>query len=58
MCFVLFGLGALSYIMAAFNISSNMGETCSDIANGLMLLTAVLLLFHAANWWRKPKSGD
>ncbi len=54
-CFVLAGLGLLSYVMAALNISSNMGETYSDIANGLMLITAVLLLFRAANWGRKAK---
>jgi hypothetical protein len=30
LCFVLFGLGILSYVMAALNVTSNMGETYSD----------------------------
>ncbi len=29
------------------------GETYSDVANGLMLITAVLLLFRAARWGRQ-----
>ncbi len=47
-CYVLFVLGMISYIFAAFNIDSGAGETYSDIANALMLITAVLLLFRAA----------
>jgi hypothetical protein len=54
-CYVLFGAGILSYVYAAFNTSSNTGETFSDIANALMLITAVLLLFRAANWGRKTE---
>ena len=58
LCYVLFGLGILSYVYAAFNTSSNTGETFSDVANGLMLITIALLLFRAANWGRKPKKDD
>ena len=50
-CYVLFALGLISYALAAFNMGA--GETYSDIANGLMLITAVLLLFRAARWGRK-----
>ncbi len=52
-CYVLFALGVLSYTLAAFNIGASAGETYSDVANGLMLITAVLLLFRAANWGRR-----
>lgn len=52
-CYVLFALGMIAYTLAAFNTGSSDGETYSDIANGLMLITAVLLLFRAANWGRK-----
>ena len=50
-CYVLFALGLIFYVLAAFNVGA--GETYSDIANGLMLITAVLLLFRAAKWGRK-----
>ena len=49
-CYVLFALGLISYALAAFNMGA--GETYSDIANGFMLITAVLLLFRAAHWGR------
>jgi hypothetical protein len=52
-CYVLFALGMVSYVIAIFNIGSDRGETFSDVANGLMLLTTVLLLFRAARWGRK-----
>ncbi len=52
-CYVLFVLGVVSYILAAFNIGASAGETYSDVANGLMLITAVLLLFRAARWGRQ-----
>ncbi len=52
-CYVLFALGIVSYILAAFNIGASAGETYSDVANGLMLITAVLLLFRAARWGRQ-----
>jgi hypothetical protein len=55
-CYVLFGLGLVSYAVSAINSGSGTGETFSDIANALMLITAVLLLFRAANWGRKKKS--
>jgi uncharacterized membrane protein HdeD (DUF308 family) len=53
LCYMLFGLGFISYIVAAFNVGSDTGETLSDIGNALMLITAVLLLFRAARWGRK-----
>lgn len=53
LCYTLFAIGMVAYIIAAFNTGSSDGETFSDIANGLMLVTAVLLLFRAANWGRK-----
>ncbi len=52
-CYVLFALGVVSYILAAFNIGADAGETYSDVANGIMLITTVLLLFRAARWGRK-----
>jgi len=50
-CYVLFALGLISYVLAALNVGE--GETYSDVANGLMLITAVLLLFRAARWGRE-----
>ena len=50
---MLFALGLISYVLAAFNVGAGAGETYSDIATGLMLITAVLLLFRAARWGRK-----
>ena len=52
-CYVLFALGLVFYAISAFNMQSAMGETYSDIANAIMLITAVLLLFRAARWGRK-----
>jgi len=46
-CYGLSALGMIFYILAAFNIDSNAGETYSDVANAFMLITAVLLLFRA-----------
>lgn len=51
-CYVLFGLGFIFCVAAAFNMNSGSGETLSDVGNALMLLTAVLLLFRAARWGR------
>jgi hypothetical protein len=48
-CYVLFAFGVTLYTVAAFNIGNDTGETCSDIGNAFMLLTAVLLLFRAAH---------
>jgi hypothetical protein len=46
---VLFGLGFLTYVAAAFNIESSTGETLSDIGNAIMLSTAVLLLLRLSS---------
>jgi hypothetical protein len=56
LCYVLFGLGILSYIYSAFNASSGTGETFSDVANALMLITIALLMFRAAH--REKKKSD
>ena len=53
LCYVLFALGVMLYVVAAFNIGADTGETCSDIGNAFMLITAVLLVFRAARWGRK-----
>ena len=52
-CYILFGIGVILYILATFNIGKSAGETYSDIANGVMLVTIALLLFRAARWGRK-----
>lgn len=46
-CYLLFGIGLISYVIALFNIGSGTGEICSDIGTAFMLITAVLLLFRA-----------
>jgi hypothetical protein len=46
LCYVLFGLGFLFYVAAAFFIDSGTGETLSDIGNAVMLTTSVLLLLR------------
>ena len=53
LCYFFFALGLVAYGIALFNIGNNTGETCSDIGNAAMLLTAVLLLFRAARWGRR-----
>jgi hypothetical protein len=52
-CYVLFALAIVSYVLALLNMHGSAGETYSDIGNGLMLITAVLLLFRAARWGRQ-----
>jgi hypothetical protein len=47
-CYILFAMGMVSYVIAVFHIGADAGETYSDIANALMLVTAVLLLFRMA----------
>jgi hypothetical protein len=50
LCWVLFGLGFLTYVVAAaFFIGDPTGETLSDIGNGVMLTTAVLLLLRLSS---------
>jgi hypothetical protein len=46
-CYVLFALGLIFYTLAAFNTGSDTGETLSDVANGVMLITTVILLLRA-----------
>jgi len=46
-CYVLFALGLILYTLAAFNTGSDTGETLSDVANGVMLITTVILLLRA-----------
>jgi hypothetical protein len=50
LCWVLFGLGFLTYLVAAaFFIGDPTGETVSDIGNAIMLTTAVLLLLRLSS---------
>ena len=50
LCWVLFGLGFLTYLVAAaFFIGDDTGETLSDIGNAIMLTTAVLLLLRLSS---------
>jgi hypothetical protein len=53
LCYAFFALGLVAYGVAIFNIGNDTGETCSDIGNAALLLTAVLLLFRAARWGRR-----
>lgn len=41
-----FMIGLAAYAAALFNMSSVVGEILSDVGNGVMLSTAVLLLIH------------
>lgn len=43
---VLFALGLLAYIAALASIGTVRGETYSDVGNGLLLVSAVLLLLR------------
>jgi len=58
LCYILFGIGLLSYFMAAINYNSASGETFSDVANGLVLITAALLLFRIARKQERSKDGE
>ncbi len=56
-CYVLFGLGVVTYGFALVNMNGSAGETYSGIGNAFMLLTAVLLLFRAARWGRRTEKA-
>jgi hypothetical protein len=43
---VLFALGLLGYIAALTSIGTARGETYSDVGNGLLLVSVVLLLLR------------
>ncbi|MHC4218682.1 MAG: hypothetical protein ACYSU7_09540 [Planctomycetota bacterium] len=49
LCYVLFALGFLLYVAAAFFIGASNGETLSDIGNAIMLTTTVLLLLRLSH---------
>lgn len=50
---LLFALGLTAYVMALASIGTAAGETYSDVGNGLLLVTVVLLLLR-----RKPHGAD
>ena len=57
LCYVLFAIGVLFYVAALFFIGDPTGETLSDVANALLLMTAVLLLLRlSAKGSREPAS--
>ncbi len=55
-CYVLFAVGVVAYVLSLFNIGSGAGETYSDVGNGVWLLTIILLLLRQAHR-RPPGSG-
>jgi hypothetical protein len=48
-CYVLFAIGFLFFISAAFFTGSGTGETLSDIGNAVMTTTAVILLLRLSH---------
>jgi hypothetical protein len=46
LCYGLFVIGLACYVAAVFFIGSDTGETLSDIGNGVLLVTIVLLLLR------------
>ncbi len=48
LCYTLFVIGLGCYVTALFFIGSGTGETLSDIGNGLLLTTAVILLLRVS----------
>ena len=52
LCYTLFVIGLGCYIAALFFIGSATGETLSDIGNGLLLTTAVILLLRISGQLR------
>ncbi|MHC4505508.1 MAG: hypothetical protein ACYTFI_19560 [Planctomycetota bacterium] len=57
LCYVLFAIGVFFYVAALFFIGDSTGETLSDVANAVLLITAVLLLLRlSAKGSREPAS--
>ncbi|NIM48353.1 MAG: hypothetical protein GTO22_03695 [Gemmatimonadales bacterium] len=48
LCYALFVIGLGCYAVALFFIGSDTGETLSDIGNGVLLTTAVILLLRVS----------
>ena len=57
LCYVLFVLGVACYVAALFFIGSDTGETFSDIGNGLLLVTIVILLLRMSGSRAQETTG-